>query len=145
MPTAIHVRVAALQRGEDPTVISKVRSGWVVAGETQIVPGYCLLLPDPVVSDLNALEGEARDHFLHDMAKIGGALLVVTDAVRINYEMLGNLEPALHAHLFPRFDAEPDETRTKPVWLHDWEAARRLDLAVDKNWIEPLKLLLGQA
>lgn len=139
MVTAIHRRVAALQRGEDPTVIGKVHSGWLVAGEVQIVPGYCLLLCDPVVEHLNDLEHHARDHFLRDMAHIGDLLLQVTDADRINYEILGNLEPALHAHLIPRFNAEPEHTRTKPIWLHDWDSARRFDMAVDRNWVDVLR------
>ena len=29
-------------------------SGWAVLGDTQILPGYSLLLPDLVVPDLNA-------------------------------------------------------------------------------------------
>ena len=40
--------------------------------------GYCLLLPDPVVPHLNALEAQAREAFLRDMARCGDALLIVT-------------------------------------------------------------------
>lgn len=69
--------------------------------------GYCLLLPDPVVSSLNDLSAERRLAYLNDMALLGDALLVVTNAERINYEILGNDERALHAHLFPRHESEP--------------------------------------
>jgi len=44
----------------------------------------------------------------------------VTGAVRINYEILGNLEPALRAHVVPRFTDEAEELRTKPIWFYDW-------------------------
>jgi hypothetical protein len=37
-----------------------------VLGDPQITRGYCLLLPDPVVPDLNALVGDARRQFLDD-------------------------------------------------------------------------------
>ena len=93
-------------------------AGWAVIGDTQFLKGYCLLLPDPVVADLNDFTGDARLRFLDDMAALGDAILAVTGAVRINYEMLGNLEPALHAHLFPRYANEPEDLRTKPVWLY---------------------------
>ena len=43
------------------------------------------------------------------MATIGDALLEVTGAFRINYEILGNLEPALHAHIIPRYLNEPED------------------------------------
>ena len=105
-----------------PRVIARMKSGWAVLGETQITHGYCLLLPDPVVPDLNALTGEARRQFLDDMARLGDAILAETQAERINYEILGNVEPALHAHVIPRHATEDAELRKKPVWLHDWSA-----------------------
>lgn len=123
MMTAIHRQVEAARKGELPRVISKMTSGWAVLGDPQITHGYCLLLPDPVVSDLNALSGAARQQFLDDMAKLGDAVLAETGAERINYEILGNVEPALHAHVIPRHASEDPALRTRPVWLHDWSAA----------------------
>jgi diadenosine tetraphosphate (Ap4A) HIT family hydrolase len=123
MPTAIHRQVAACQAGDFPRLVTRMNSGWAILGDPQIVRGYCLLLPDPVVPHLNAMDAEHRQRFLADMTTLGDAVLEVTGAVRINYEMLGNLEPALHAHLFPRDDHEPEATRTAPIWLHDWDAA----------------------
>jgi diadenosine tetraphosphate (Ap4A) HIT family hydrolase len=102
-------------------------SGWAVLGDPQITLGYCLLLPDPVVSDLNALVGDARQQFLADMAALGDAVLEATGAERVNYEILGNVEPALHAHVIPRHAGEDSELRKKPVWLHDWKTAPPID------------------
>ena len=73
-------------------------------GEQQFLRGYALLLPDPVVGTLNALTGSARRIFLEDMARLGDEVLAATGALRINYAMFGNVEPALHA----RFDAARD-------------------------------------
>lgn len=123
MTTAIHRQVEAARKGELPRVIARMKSGWAVLGEAQITHGYSLLLPDPVVTDLNALTGAARRQFLDDMARLGDALLEETGAERINYEILGNVEPALHAHVIPRHASEDAELRKKPVWLHDWSTA----------------------
>lgn len=126
MPTLIHRWVEAARAGEHPRLVCRVRSGWVVAGESQFLPGYCLLLPDPVLPSLNDLHVEERAQFLVDMAVVGDAVLAETGARRINYEILGNLEPALHAHVFPRYTNDPEEWRTKPVWLvpkEQWDAA----------------------
>jgi diadenosine tetraphosphate (Ap4A) HIT family hydrolase len=92
-------------------------------GERQVLPGYCLLLPDPVVPHLNALEAKARERFLADMGRIGDALLAMTGALRINYAIFGNVEPALHAHMFPRMADEPDAIRTAQPWALDWRSA----------------------
>jgi len=104
-------------------MVAKLRSGWVVMGERQVFPGYCLLLPDPVVDQLNALKSGDRLQFLSDMARVGDAVLASTAAVRINYAIFGNLEPALHAHVFPRHATEPAATRTAHPWTLDWNLA----------------------
>ena len=127
MSTLIHRRVEAAQQGTNPTVICRVSSGWVVLGDVQFLPGYSLLLPDPVVPDLNALTLADRIAFLQDMTLLGDALLAVTGAARINYEILGNREAALHAHVFPRFATEPEERRQKPVWFYDRKSAPSFD------------------
>lgn len=127
MPTAIHRQIDAARQGELARVITRLSSGWAVLGDPQITTGYCLLLPDPVVPDLNALVGEARRQFLDDMAALGDAVLAVTGAERINYEILGNVEPALHAHVIPRHGSEDPALRIKPVWLHDWATAPAFD------------------
>lgn len=131
MPTLIHRRVRECQAGTYPKMICRVSSGWVVMGDVQFVRGYCLLLPDPVVANLNAMPAEARKIFLYEMSIVGDVLLSVTGAERINYEMIGNVEPALHAHLFPRYVDEPEELRLKPVWFYDWEQAPAFDKARD--------------
>lgn len=70
------------------------------------------------------------------MTIIGDALLEVTEAYRINYEILGNLDPALHVHIFPRYLQEPEHYRKGPVHHYplelrtsrpfDWERDREL-------------------
>ncbi len=132
MATLIHRRVQSARQGSNSTVICRVRSGWIVLGDVQFLRGYSLLLPDPVVADLNALTGNQRNQFLQDMAMLGDALLAVTGANRINYEILGNSEAALHAHLFPRYATEPEEQRRKPVWFYDRSNAPEFNLERDQ-------------
>jgi diadenosine tetraphosphate (Ap4A) HIT family hydrolase len=119
MSTLIHERVAAAQAGTNSTVICRMPSGWAVLCDVQFLRGYTILLPDPVVPDLNALDRDRRAQYLLDMATIGDALLEVTGAFRINYEILGNLDPALHAHIIPRYMTEPEEFRKGPAFLYD--------------------------
>ena len=117
--------VAAARAGTNPSVIARLPSGWAVIGDVQFLPGYCLLLGDPVVPSLNDLSCQARAQFLEDMVRIGDAILKSTDSFRINYEILGNSEPELHAHVIPRYASEPEERRLMPAWFYDWENAVR--------------------
>jgi diadenosine tetraphosphate (Ap4A) HIT family hydrolase len=121
--TTIEILVERCRKGELPAAIAKLPSGWAVMGERQVLPGYCLLLPDPSVPHLNALAPAARTQFLSDMALIGDVLLAITAAARINYAIYGNVDPVLHAHIFPRDNAEPESTRTAQPWALDWGAA----------------------
>jgi len=129
-PSAIHGMVDRCRAADYPAAIVRLRSGWVVMGERQVLTGYCLLLPDPVVPHLNALPAESRGQFLAEMAMVGDALLAVTAALRINYAMFGNVEPALHAHIFPRHATEPEATRSAQPWALDWSAAPSYSEAV---------------
>ena len=121
--TAIHAMVDRCRADDYPATVIKLRSGWVIMGERQVFTGYCLLLPDPVVPHLNTLPTDLRSQFLSDMALVGDALMTVTVATRINYAVYGNVEPALHAHIFPRHAAEPEATRSAQPWAMDWNAA----------------------
>jgi diadenosine tetraphosphate (Ap4A) HIT family hydrolase len=121
--TAIHRLVEACRNGKDPAVIARMSSGWAVMGQKQVLRGYSLLLPDPVVPHLNALTSRDRDRFLSDLGALGDAVLAATGAVRINYAIFGNLEPALHAHVHPRYADEPEAMRTGNPWSYDWSIA----------------------
>ena len=137
--TVIHRQVSAAREGREPRVVARLFSGWVLFGERQFVRGYVLLLPDPVVPSLNALGAQERSQFLLDMARLGDALLKVTNAARINYAILGNLEPALHAHVVPRYSDEPEAVRSAHPWAYDWEAAPRFDRAGSRELAEALR------
>ena len=143
MTTAIHRRVDALRAGADPTFIARLASGWAVMGERQVLPGYCLLLPDPVVPTLNALAVPDRTQFLADMAALGDAVLRVTRALRINYAILGNQEQALHAHVIPRFHDEPAQYATTHPWAYDWNAAIEFDPEQHRELRDRIHIALG--
>ena len=137
--TAIHAQVVAAREGRDPRVICRLYSGWAVFGERQFLRGYALLLPDPVVPTLNALGAKERTAFLLDMTRLGDALLKVTGAIRINYAIFGNVEPALHAHVIPRYADEVEKLRTAQPWAYDWEAAPVFDRAAYQELAESLR------
>jgi len=114
-------RLAILARNENPKLISKMKSGFAVIGDTQFLPGYCLLLAYPEVGQLNELHGASREQFLSDMAALGDAVKIATGAVRINYSIYGNLDPFLHAHVWPRFASEDNAYRTMPPFNYPLE------------------------
>lgn len=147
MNTFIQDRVAAARAGDNANVIAKMASGWLVISDMQFARGWCILLADPVVGDLHELPPAARSIFLNDMAAAGEALLRATGAERMNYSILGNSAPALHAHLHPRFGDEPPANRAQPVWNYDKALlnSRPFDPERDAPLMRRIRELLGNA
>ncbi|MBX9767221.1 MAG: hypothetical protein K2X47_08120 [Bdellovibrionales bacterium] len=136
MPTIIHRRVALANSGNNPSAIIRLKSGWVMMADVQPVEGYCLLFSDPVVSDLNHLSEAARAQYCLDMARVGDALVEIKKAYRINYETWGNVDPALHTHVVPRYLSEAEDRRKLPICkAYDWQLARPFDPARDEEFM----------
>ena len=139
MANLIEQRVEAARRGENPNVIAKMPSGWLVIGDTQPLPGYCILLADPIVSSLNALNEADRIRYSLDVIRAGDAILAVTGAARINYETLANADPSLHTHIIPRYADEPeDKRRLTPMLAYAWAGSRKFDAAEDGDFMRML-------
>lgn len=125
-------RVGSALAGRNPTVMSRLPGGFAVIGDVQFLPGYSVLITDrPGVDRLSDLPREERARFLSSMDLLGEAVEQVCaarDAAfrRVNLEILGNADALLHAHVWPRYDWEPAELITRPVWLHPRE-----------NWSDP--------
>ena len=137
-------QIAAARGGDNPRVIARMPSGWLLIGEVQPLPGYCVLLADPVVASPNAMSEADRARYAADTFRAGDAVMAVTGAYRINYETLGNVDPSLHTHILPRFLDEPDaRRRERAAVAYDWRAARRFDTAIDGPFIARMRSWLA--
>lgn len=118
-------RIGSASRGENPTVLAELRSGYAVIGDVQFLPGYCVLLgKNPTATALADLPRTERVQFLADADLLATAVeRACRDADpafrRVNIEILGNADAFVHAHIWPRYEWEPPELRWRPVWLYD--------------------------
>ncbi|MFD8234980.1 HIT family protein [Streptomyces sp. NPDC059696] len=126
-------RIGSALRGENPAVLRRLDSGFAAIGDVQFLPGYSVLLTDdPAVQRLSELPRSARLAFLADMDRLGEAVERACRRVeqgfrRVNLEILGNADGFLHAHVWPRYEWEPEERVRLPVWLYPremWRAQR---------------------
>jgi diadenosine tetraphosphate (Ap4A) HIT family hydrolase len=120
-------RIGSALQGENPTVLRRLDTGFAVIGDVQFLPGYSVLLvDDPRVQRLSELPRIRRLAFLSGMDRLGEAVeraCKQRDPAfrRVNLEILGNTDPYLHAHVWPRFDWEPVDLVGRPVWLYPRE------------------------
>jgi len=125
-------RIGSALRGENPTVLARMPGGFACMGDTQWLPGYCVLLSDdPDVGRLSDLPRQKRLAFLESMSDLGEAVERACRAAdpafrRVNLEILGNTDAYLHTHVWPRYDWEPADRIGGPVWRYpksNWTAA----------------------
>lgn len=123
-------RIGSAARGENPTVLAELPSGYAVIGDVQFLPGYCVLLGrDSHTKSLAEMARKDRVQFLADSDLLATAVeQACRDADpafrRVNIEILGNADAFLHAHIWPRYGWEPPEMIRRPVWLYgpaSWE------------------------
>ncbi|MEU1850403.1 diadenosine tetraphosphate hydrolase [Streptomyces sp. NPDC019990] len=117
-------RIGSALRGENPAVMRRLDAGFAVIGDVQFLPGYSVLLADdPAVQRLSELPRSRRLAFLGDMDRLGEAVeracrRMESGFRRVNLEILGNADGFLHAHVWPRYDWEPEDLVRLPVWLY---------------------------
>ena len=121
---------------EDPSFLARLPGGFAVMGDAQFLPGYSLLLPDdPEATRLTDLPRATRLEYLASLEHLAEALELACKQAdpafrRVNIEILGNTEPRLHAHVWPRYDWEDPELVLGPVWLYP-----------EERWHEPATAL----
>ncbi len=106
--------VAELDRAGSADVIWQFPHSIAVVGPWQFYSGYCMLLAREHATELSQLE-KTRTAFLDVMRLLARAVGECFHPHKLNYELLGNLVPHLHWHLFPRYADDPE--RLQPVWL----------------------------
>jgi len=111
-------RILSAKDGTNPMLLAEMKAGYAVFGDVQFLPGYCVLLPKKEYRELNDMPLEERTQFLQDMSVLGDAIKEVCQPLRMNYDILGNTDNYVHAHIFPRYDWEDEVRRKKPVWLY---------------------------
>ena len=111
-------RIGYALRGENPTQLARMKSGFVFLMDKQFLPGWCILTAYPQVFELNSLPFEKRNEFLTDVHILGEAIAAVTEPLRMNYSILGNTDNYLQAHVYPRYEWEQPERLRMPAWLY---------------------------
>jgi diadenosine tetraphosphate (Ap4A) HIT family hydrolase len=116
-------RWEALVRGEGCPLCAELRSeedadawGYNIADlrasrlrlqANQYVTGYCLLVAKRHVREPYELSAADRQAFFEDLVEAGQALDAALNPTKMNFQILGNSVPHLHAHLVPRYHGDP--------------------------------------
>lgn len=112
-------RIHEIQAHANPYFVAELNTGYVVIGDIQFFRGYSLFLCKQHAHELHQLEPSFKLRFLEEMSLVAQAVFESFNPVKLNYELLGNSEPHLHWHLFPRHQDDP--LPKLPLWLIDYD------------------------
>jgi diadenosine tetraphosphate (Ap4A) HIT family hydrolase len=108
--------------------VAELPRSWLILGDAQFYRGYTVLLAKRHINEIHLMpRGEAHELF-DELLAVSKALTAVVRPHKLNYECLGNQEPHVHWHIFPR--SADDPMRLAPVWLRP-ESERKLALPAD--------------
>jgi diadenosine tetraphosphate (Ap4A) HIT family hydrolase len=115
-----------------------LRLGRLRLAANQSSPGYCVLICAHHACEPHELTDDERRRFFDDMSDAGHAIGRVFEATKMNFQLLGNLVPHLHAHITPRYHGDPvpggpispdpRSLRPPPEWFEERAAALRAAL-----------------
>jgi diadenosine tetraphosphate (Ap4A) HIT family hydrolase len=97
------------------TPIAALRVSTVGLYDDARFPGRCILVYNNHVEDLTELDERSTSRFMADVKDVARAVGHVVPVDRMNYAILGNVEPHLHMHLIPRV-AVSDPLFGRPPW-----------------------------
>jgi len=80
-------------------------------------PGRCILVYKEHREEFESLDPAEVQKFMQDVQRAARAIRAATGADRMNFAVLGNAVPHLHAHLIPRIH-EGDPVPNKSPWNH---------------------------
>ena len=112
----------------------------VYLNDDQFFPGWCMLLLKRHATELWQLAPAERTALMDEVTRVAQALAVAFDAVKMNYELLGNQVGHIHWHLIPRRADDP--APRLPAWTVE-HAPRRLSAGETAERIARIRAQLG--
>jgi diadenosine tetraphosphate (Ap4A) HIT family hydrolase len=128
------LEVASSERADEyGYVVTDLEISRLRLAANQYVSGYCVLLCHRHVREPYELSQRDRARFFEDMTRVGSALDQVFHPLKMNFNILGNAIPHLHAHILPRYYGDPAPHRpidpgAGQVLLTPDEYQNRIDL-----------------
>ncbi|HYB89679.1 MAG TPA: HIT family protein [Candidatus Binataceae bacterium] len=117
--------IAAIESGPFGNFIAELPTSYVVLGDSQLYRGYCVMLAKRHATELFLMPPQEAHALFEEVRLTAEAIAAVAKPWKLNYECLGNSEPHVHWHIFPRYESDP--LRLVPIWVRP-ESERKIAL-----------------
>ncbi len=108
--------IERIKAKEVSDLVAELPQSFVLLGDAQFYRGYCILFAKRHATELYLMPADEARALFDEMRTMAEAIAAVVKPWKMNYECLGNTEPHVHWHLFPRYETENEELRRGPIW-----------------------------
>ncbi|MFM1534960.1 HIT family protein, partial [Helcococcus ovis] len=112
-------RIKIIEDGTNPYFVKELNTGYVVLGDHQYFKGYTIFICKYHKNEIFELDRDYKIKYLEEVSIVAEAVSNAFQCEKMNYELLGNGDPHLHWHLFPRNNGDLGEyghNGKGPVW-----------------------------
>ena len=92
---------------KSPRLIHEFSNSYLVVGDHQFYSGYAVLFFKNHAREMHDLSEPIRSAFFNELMSAGKAVAAAFRPWKVNYASLGNQDPHLHWHIFPRYESDP--------------------------------------
>jgi diadenosine tetraphosphate (Ap4A) HIT family hydrolase len=124
-PCGICGAIERIRAGKFADFIAELDYSYVILGDAQFYRGYCILFAKHHERELFLLPRSEALSLADELFSVAEAINTVVHPFKLNYECLGNSEPHIHWHVFPRYQSEEEHLRVAPVWVRPADQRRR--------------------
>ncbi len=122
MSCLICERVALAASDNNPYLIHEFEYTIFVVGDHQYYRGYALLLLKEHVGELHQIESDVQMEMFRELMVATDALVKTFEPDKMNHLCMGNKEPHVHWHIFPRYQDDPHFGRHPLRDMQTWHA-----------------------
>ena len=131
-------RIGLIERKENKYFVKELKTGYVVLNDFQYFYGHTLFLSKVHANELHLLKD--RNLFLNEMGVVAEAVFKAFKPKKMNYELLGNMDPHLHWHLIPRYGNDPKVETA--IWAIDYDVRCNEKCRLSDVELEEMKVKL---
>jgi diadenosine tetraphosphate (Ap4A) HIT family hydrolase len=141
MTCSLCQRVQLAQAGQYPYLIHEFEHSYLMLGEHQFYPGYCVVVLKDHHKEMTDIPQPMQVEFFQELMLSSKAIERVMGPKKMNMCSLGNVVPHVHWHFFPRFESDPQFF--DPPWLRmkEFDQAQVTPLEAQQT-IEKIRLAL---
>ncbi len=129
--------IELIKKNNNPYFLAELETGYVVTGDRQFFKGYTLFICREHISELHFLESDFKIKFLNELTLVSEAVYNCFKPLKLNYELLGNVAPHIHWHIFPRYAEDP--AVKDPVWFKNAEINKSDEFIPDETELKFIK------